>query len=656
MNKNIINVLLVGSAAWGLASCSENTWNDHFLDGFEGGVNYESAVTGTYTLTADDYKAISDLMSAQATTDAEKAEAKAIATNCYFNKYGAFPASVALPPYLTTGSFPYYLASNGSQVDIAYAEVSEMPAELTALAGAETYTVSAADYAAAWGSETAFIRSYAPDSSPEANIPTALAAAYPDAAEGTYAVVTYNNATQNPMFGFPEETPAAADLYTASEFKAGKYLLYADGIVADIIDPTYADNKYSYFYTTEVTVSGETLSGFDVENNVFVFTETGTPGQYYLGDDLGHYYYGSERYNNFYINSSASDTDDYKWTVSKNDDGSWTVTNVLAQKWIQYAANYSSWGAYNYENGACPVLYVPNAEASTPVEIALYTPASTTENAVYYYNGSKWAVADGVSVLNPADYEAMGASNNKLSDPEIYLPIYLKNKLIYSQAGDQEYVVYNTNKADLFVFDGSSWTLNNNGFENVVGRFVKANNAWSFNKYIGKATFTYFNEDQLILDRSYLFVYGSICATPLDKSVSYGYLPVASVTISGQSIVMPSDANAFTFASSATVDGVEYKTPDGKFLIVDTTGRYNYYDGSHASMQLKATPDIVNGAISDAFLWTATHNEDGTWVFEAKYDESNIRWLVYSSSYNNFAIYSTITENDHNCSLYLMDE
>ena len=69
----------------------------------------------------------------------------------------------------------------------------------------------------------------------------------------------------------------------------------------------------------------------------------------------------------------------------------------------------------------------------------------------------------------------MGVSNNKLSDPELYLPIFLNSKLPYAQAGDQEYVVYNGTTANLYVYDGSAWTLNENGLETVTGRFEKAN-------------------------------------------------------------------------------------------------------------------------------------------------------------------------------------
>ncbi|MDE5996626.1 MAG: hypothetical protein K2G77_00275, partial [Muribaculaceae bacterium] len=160
MNKTIINTLLAGSAALVLASCSENTWNNEFLKGFESGVDYENPVSGTYTLTTEDYEAISKLMQAKAQTDEEKAEAKAIASNCFFNKDGNYPASVALPPFLETAAFPYYLASNGSTADISYAEAANVPEILSAISRATQYTVSKDDYKDAWGSEDDYIAAF----------------------------------------------------------------------------------------------------------------------------------------------------------------------------------------------------------------------------------------------------------------------------------------------------------------------------------------------------------------------------------------------------------------------------------------------------------------------------------------------------------------
>ena len=252
-----------------------------------------------------------------------------------------------------------------------------------------------------------------------------------------------------------------------------------------------------------------------------------------------------------------------------------------------------------------------------------------SKNAVYYFNGSKWSVADGVAILNPADYTAMGVSNNKLVDPEIFIPIYLKNKFPYAQSGDEKYVVYNRNKADLFVFDGSAWVLNNNGLETVTGRFAKKSNAWSFMKYIGKAIFNIFEADQIVLDRSYLFVSGDICGTVIDKNSSYGYLLSTDVTISNGQIVMASDANAFMFASSATIDGTVVKAPEGKFLIKDS------YDRN--------------------WNWNATRNPDGTWSISCDRGEGNVRTFFYSTKYSNFAVYATASEVDTLPTLYMLD-
>lgn len=654
MNKNILNAFIVGSLAMGLASCSENSWNDHYLDGFEGGVSEEDAVEGTYTLSNSDYSSIASLMQAKATTDEEKAAAKAIGTNLYFVKTGIYPAQVAIPPFLETSSFPYYLASNGSTVDVTYQEAADVPEELTALAGAKKYTVSTADYSKAWDSETAFIKSYAPDATAASNIPSALAAAFADAADGTYAVVTYNNATQNPMFGFPDEVPAVAELYKASEFKAGKYLM-ADVSASRIAANLAESAKYGYLPSADVTVNGENISGFDTETQLWEFTSTGNPGEFYLTDMLGRYYYQSGNYNSFNVSAAPeAGNDGYVWIVKAEEGNTWSITNKQVNKWIQTPnGDYTTWGSYPDARGTYPKLYVVNAEASTPTEIPLFTPVSTTENAVYVCSGAKWSVADGVTVLNPADYSAMGFSNNKLTDPEIYIPLYLKSKLVYAQSGAMEYVVYNGTKADLFVFDGTKWTLNNNGLETVTGRFTKKDNKWSFVKYVGKAIFEEFTEAEILRDRSYLLVSGDICAIPVNKSNNYGYLQTSSISISNGQIIEKSDANAFTFAASFDNDGSIVKAPEGQFLLRDSNGRYMYMSGTYSSANLSAAPALDGGEITKPYLWTATPNGDGTWSIK---NVGNGRVMAYSSNYGSFGVYETLSANDVCPALYILSE
>lgn len=619
-----------------LASCSENTWNDHFLDGFEGGVNYDKAVTGSYTLTADDYETISELMEGMASTDAEKAEAKAIATNRYFNKFGAFPASVALPKFFETSSFPYYLASNGSLADVAYAEAAEVPEEIGALAAAFSYEISSEDYQNAWGSDEDYIDAFAPMTSAEAKIPGILKKAIPDAETGSYAVVSYNESASNPIFG-----SVSGD---APVFEAGNYYMIADGNMGAA---PLADKSYGYLPVVEMTIENGVVS--PAPENIFSFEAT--DGGFFIKDSLGRYLYQSGKYDSFNFSYTVPE-DGAVWTVALASNGLATITNTSVGKWIQYSSNYSSWGSYDSEKGSLPKLYA----ASSPAKVVVGTPVSESLNAVYFYNGSRWSVADGVSVLNPSDYKAMGASENNLKNPADLIPIYLKNTLPYAMEGDERYVVYNGTTADLFVYDGAEWTLNNNGLENVVGRFTKSNDSWSFTKYIGKTTFSLFNEDQLILDRSYLLAYGNVCATPIETGSDYGYLTVAGIEAIDGSIVLPSDANAFTFATKATVEDKEYTAPEGKFFIIDSNNRFNYYDGSHASMQVKDAPILSDGEVAQGFCWSATRNSDGSWLFESDYGDGNVRWLVYSTKYNNFAIYSTITETDFSPVLYLMEE
>ena len=780
MNKNIINTLLVGSSLLALASCGENTWNDHFLKGFESGVDYENAVTGQYALTADDYKAISKLMEAKATTDSEKAEAKAIATNCYFNKFGSFPASVALPPFMETAAFPYYLGSNGSVADVSYAEASEVPTELSAIAGATEYTVTADDYKNAWGSDVDYIAAFAPMNSAENKLPGILKNAIPDAAAGAYAIVRYNESATNPIF--------LSNSDEAETFEGGIFFLVADGtngagslaankpygylplvemsiadgnvsaneINAFIFIPTdggyiikdaygryvYQDATHASFnvsvtlpeagavWSVEIASNGQAtitntevgkwiqfdsnynswgsypeakgslpvlykapnpkyylvtedghgagpvasdkpygyLASVDmtVENGIVVapdaanaFTFEMTEGGYYIKDSYGRYMYQEATRNNFNVSTELPESGAL-WTLAAGSDGSVTIMNSEAGKWIQYDSNYNSWGSYADARGILPNMYSAastEAPASRPAKVVAGTPVSESMNAVYVFDGGNWTPASGVVALQPADYEAMGVNNGNLSDPDIYIPIFLKNKLMYAQNGDQVIVVYNYNKTGMFVYDGSAWSLNNNGLEDVVGRFTKSKNAWSFTKYIGKAIFDLFNMDQIIRDRSYLLVAEGTCATAIDKGSSYGYINVSGVQITGETIVLSSDANAYTFASSAIVNDTEYKVPEGQFLMRDSNGRYVYMSGTYKSFNVKDAPEIADGSINGVYLWTASKDANGRWIIK-NVGAAQERIWGYSINHSSYGAYESESFSDTQVlpTLYIMSE
>ena len=661
MNKNILNAILAGTFTLGLAGCSENSWNDHYLDGFEEGVDYDKSIEGSYTLTPADYSTISSLMKDKATTDAEIAAAKAIGTNLYFDKTGPYPASVALPAFFETSSFPYYLASNGSTVDVVYAEAAEVPAELTALAGALSYTVSTDNYKAVWESDEDFIKGFAPVAPAANHLPGIIAEAFPEATEGTYAVVTYEEASTNPVFNKVDEGPK---VYIDETFAEGLGDFTMDNLLLPA-GSTYIwshDTRNGGYMKASGYVGGanQDCEGWLVSPEVTLSAKANAVLTF------------EQAWNYFKDLAVAAE----EATVSvREKGGKWVKLTVptLPEKmsWNFVASGDIDLSAYNGKTiqiGFCyksttvkaGTLEIRNVKLQDRVEgarsraLAAEVPTES-KNAVYYFNGSKWSVADGVAILNPADYTAMGVSNNKLVDPEIFIPIYLKNKFPYAQSGDEKYVVYNRNKADLFVFDGSAWVLNNNGLETVTGRFAKKSNAWSFMKYIGKAIFNIFEADQIVLDRSYLFVSGDICGTVIDKNSSYGYLLSTDVTISNGQIVMASDANAFMFASSATIDGTVVKAPEGKFLIKDSYDRYLYLSGTYSSANLNKTPAVEGGQIAAAYLWSATRNPDGTWSISCDRGEGNVRTFFYSTKYSNFAVYATASEVDTLPTLYMLD-
>ncbi|MCM1137840.1 MAG: choice-of-anchor J domain-containing protein [Duncaniella sp.] len=660
MNKNILNALLAGSFTLALVSCGENTWNDHYLDGFEGGVDYNSSEEGSYTLTESDYSSIASLMTGKATTDEQKAAAKAIGTNHYFDKTGPFPASVALPAFFETSDFPYYLASNGSTVDVVYAEAAEVPAELTALAASLAYTVSTDNYKAVWESDEDYIKAFAPVNPASKYLPGILTEALPDAAEGNYAVVTYDEASTNPVFNKADDAPK---VYINEPFTESM----GDFTMENVLLPTGSTYVWSFDTRGYMKASGY-VSGKNCDSEGWLISP-----EVNLSANANAVLTYEQAWNYF----TSVDVAKEEATVSvREKGGKWvqlTVPTVPEKMgWTFVNSGNIDLSAYNGKTIQIGFCYKSTATKAGTLEVrnvvlqdganvaarsrslAAEVP-SESKNAVYYFDGKAWSLAEGVAVLNPADYTAMGVSNNKLVDPEIFIPMYLKTKLPYAQSGDQEYVVYNKNKADLFVFDGVNWALNNNGLETVTGRFAKANGAWKFSKYIGKATFSAFEMDQIELDRSYLMVSGNICATVIDKNSNYGYLLTTPVTISGTSIVMKSDANAFLFASSATIDGTVIKAPEGKFLIKDSYDRYLYRSGTYSSANVSKTPAVDGGQIKDAYLWTATRNADGTWAITCDLGDGNVRSFYYSSSYSNFAVYASASATDVFPTLFQLD-
>lgn len=685
MNKNIIKSFAAFIPVLSLMACSENEWNDKYLDGFEGGPSYSSASSGSYTLTADDYATISSLMLEIAITDEEIAAANAIKTNLYFDATSPYPATVALPYFIASTSSPFFNFSNGSTANISYQEISGVPEELTAISTAYTFRLT---------SETSV-----------EDLPDFLAGQYPDAEEGDFAIVSYLPATETKAATRAESSEESISVLTVSEaieLMANGFEGEANviGVISKINDLSTSFGNATYFiqdtleseesleiyrgyslngdkFTTEdeIEVGGTVVvsGSLTIYNGTYEFT-TGSSILYYYSEEVWSVAQALAKI------AEGSDIEDavVRGVVSQIDDIStsygngtyWIKDNLNDDTALEIYRGYFINGdkftstdqiavggsiivsgkltEYNgtseFTTGSKVINYFPSANMVDP---------SLLLNALFYFNGTEWTPATGAAVLDPNDYSQMGFSNNDLTDPQTYIPLYLKNNYPYALEGDEMYVAYNvktnTCSCGLFIFDGSVWEQNNDGLEDLTGLFTKSKDEWSFTKYIGKAVYNIFNENEIELDRSYMFVSGTAAATPVPAGSSYGYLLKTDVSPANGVIELPNDDNAFLFATTFDYEGETYEVPEDQFLIRDSHGNYLYMTGTYTSFNIKASP-LLNGAISSEYLFTAKNNGDGTW----KVTNTNGKSVFFSSGYSNFAGYESQGTNDSYPSLYIL--
>lgn len=756
MKISVKNIFFALGATAMLASCGENSWNDH-LDGFEPGVDYNAAIEGEFIMTGTDYTAV-----ASNSTNKSLAEAadlsnalKAVGNNGLFS--AEIPAKEYLPAFLASSSAPYFLAPEGSKVNVTFEESGVTDPIIAQVAGAPQYAVSKNDYISAWGSDKDYIDAFAPMTPAENKLPAILKSVYPDAVSGDLAIVSYNESATNPIFISDSDVeefiggtfflvadgtngaaplainktygylpvvemsvaegnvnssdvnaftfiPTASGYYikdvygrflyqtgtynsfnvsatlpesgavwtvdiasngqaTITNTEVGKWIQYDGGysswgsyddakgslpVLYKAPSPKYylvtedghgagpvaSDKTYGYLASVDMTVENGIVTNAETAN---AFTFELTNGGYYIIDSYGRYLYQQGTYNSFNVSADLPETGAV-WTLTEDASGFVSITNNEVGKWIQYDGGYSSWGSYDSEKGALPKMY--NAAASTQAaavpaaRIVAGTPVTANNTAIYQFDGGKWAPAEGVIALDAADYAAMGFAANKLEDADVYLPLFLKNNRPYAVAGDQVALVYNGSACSVLVYDGQTWTINNNDLQTKTAQFVKNGNDWKFVKYVGKAYFNYTTE--LILDRAYLIVSEGICAIPTATSKSYGYMYTAPVNPVNGVIEEKNEVNAFTFASSATVGDQTYRLGEGQFLIVDSNGRYSYMSGTYTSFNLADAPVVKDGAVDPAYIFTATCNSDGLWTIS---NVGNDKWIQYSSSYSSWGCY-----------------
>lgn len=530
MNTIIKHSFLALGAVALLAGCDENDWNDK-LDGFEEPQPGASVETLTYTLTGADYFKMSGLDDdhQKPYIDLGTAEERNL---IYANRAFADEAEARLfiPVFLRDSTNNFFALANGSAVKVTYNVSANRPQSVLLInKGVELLTLSEDDYQTIWDSEDNYIDAFAPShpfSSRAVN--GILKAEFPDAEAGQYAVVTYNEASENPIFGTigggdEPDVPQPSFQPTSVIGSA------AEGDAVDIKGYITAVNNRGFILTDN---SGSILcyqaSGFDVAsvavgNQISLSGEVGSYGkglqiaiteESYTVEGTGEYTYPAPVvYTGAMMDEAVARTGNElaqyvqftgKASVSGNYynfavDGAATAqgSGYQVPQFIRdqitagetyivrgYFASVSSGKFFNVvitsvENAA-------NASKAPAHRAPVNDVTTTVKNAILYFDGTSWLSMNGVEVLQPADYKAMGQTYPNLSGslPSQLLPIYLKNSHPYAEAGDEIVVAYNyyngsgsSYQAAQYIFNGSEWALNAG---ETTSQFVKRNGFWVF--------------------------------------------------------------------------------------------------------------------------------------------------------------------------------
>lgn len=524
MNTIIKNGFLALGAVALLAGCDENDWNDK-LDGFEVPEPGTSVETLNYTLTAADYTKI--LNQAPYTSIGTQEERALIAATNSFTTDAE--ARQFIPAILRDSTNNFFALSNGSAVKVTYNVAANRPQSVLLInKGVELLTLSEDDYMTIWGSDDNYINAFSPShpfSSRTVN--GILKAEFPDAEAGQYAVVTYNEATENPIFGtIGGDEPDVPEPSFQPTSVIGSA---AEGDAVDIKGYITAVNNRGFILTDN---SGSILcyqaSGFDVAsvavgNQISLSGEVGSYGkglqiaiteESYTVEGTGAYTYPAPVvYTGAMMDEAVARTGNElaqyvqftgKASVSGNYynfavDGASTAqgSGYQVPQFIRdqitagetyivrgYFASVSSGKFFNVvitsvENAA-------NASGAPAHRAPVNDVTTTVKNAILYFDGTSWLSMNGVEVLQPADYKAMGQTYPNLSGslPSQLLPIYLKNNHPYAEAGDEIVIAYNyyngsgsSYQAAQYIFNGSDWALNAG---ETTSQFVKRNGFWIF--------------------------------------------------------------------------------------------------------------------------------------------------------------------------------
>lgn len=509
MKQYISRALLLTLAAGVVTGCSENTWNNEELNGFE--VPETTQVeTVEYTMTEADYAAVaSNSTNRSLAGDAGVADyLRAVGTKLCFSE--VIPARDYVPAWLGSSSFPYFTLTDGSAVRLTFntaVSPSDIPAKIEAAAD---YTVSDEDYQSVWGSENDYIPSFAPSHTAAASIPGILSKALPDAEEGAYAIVRYRSSAADPVFSAPAEPEEPG--FTLSDVLATAAPddeITVNGVVTALCSQGFmlTDASGSIFVYKGSKFEEENFGGLKIGNqivlsgtvearNLSIQITSGSTFEVVGEQEVT--YPAPATFDAAAMADIIARTDNalaiygtMKGTVSITTNNGRTNTNILVEG--SEKAQGSPYGMLTadkakYTDGAKVTVtgYLINvaggrycnmvatsvtvdgaAAATSSSRAATETAPSQAEYAVYTFNGTRWAPAADAVMPSHADYQAMGQRYDNLSEeaPATLLPKFLKVKYPYASEGDVRFVAYfyyassaTTVRCDEYTFNGAEWT------------------------------------------------------------------------------------------------------------------------------------------------------------------------------------------------------
>ena len=491
------NGLLSIAMALAATACDEDSWNDK-LEGFEVPPAYSATETVSYTLTDANYSAIASNSTNKtlAEADNESDLLTAIGKNLEFPSEEA--ARKYIPAFIAN---EYYALNNGSNVKVTYNLAGNQPAEVLAInAGIKSYTVSDADYQQAWGSDDNYIAAFAPATPAAANIPTILADAMPEAAEGTYVAVNFREATTNPVFG-GAEVPAEVTLLDQPLNNSFDDCKTLDVNLADGLEKVWYTKSYdgvgyvrassfanktnyaaeSYLVTPVISLKdiSDAVLTFNQEWNYFSSVEAVEKETTVWAREVGGQWQQLTVPNKCEevkfqwkesgdVSLAAFEGKDieigFRYLSEGKKSGTWDVRDIIV-KGIKGAAKAPR--------------RAPAAEVPANPAVALYTLA----------NGN-WTAPSNTYVLQTADYIAMGSTYGNLTPAQANsnIPTWLNIKLPFAAADSKCFVVYRryaNSKTDWYAAqytkDAEGWNVNTGA---ITDKFTSKEGTWRYNPSI----------------------------------------------------------------------------------------------------------------------------------------------------------------------------